>query len=148
MRIFVIAKALIMGYSVRQINQLTQIDRWFLHKLKHIIDIDQRLREFHQVSELTQFMDHTELLEHLETSSFVHLLHEAKVYGSSDFQVARALGFGEVHESGPALMSMEQAGLVIRQWRKEFGILPIVNQIDTLAAEYPAQTKYLYLTYL
>ncbi len=141
MRIFVLAKALLLGYSVEQIYGWTKIDRWFLEKLKHIIDIDQRLREFHQVSELIQFMDETELLEHLETSAFVPLLHEAKVYGFSDFQIARAIGLGED-------MKMEDAALVVRRWRKEFGILPVVNQIDTLAAEYPAQTNYLYLTYL
>ena len=62
MRIFVLAKALLLGYSVEQIYGWTKIDRWFLEKLKHIIDIDQRLREFHQISELIQFMDETELL--------------------------------------------------------------------------------------
>jgi carbamoyl-phosphate synthase large subunit len=68
-------------------------------------------------------------------------LREAKVYGFSDFQIGRALGL-ENH------MKMEQAGLTIREWRKELGVVPTVNQIDTLAAEYPAQTNYLYLSYL
>ena len=141
MRIFVVSKALKIGYSVEQIHQLTKIDRWFLQKLKHIVNIDLRLKEFVQVSEFIQFMDNTELLEYLETPAFMHLLYEAKVYGFSDFQIGRALGL-------EANMNMEQAGLVVRGWRKEFGIVPTVNQIDTLAAEYPAQTNYLYLSYL
>jgi carbamoyl-phosphate synthase large subunit len=86
-------------------------------------------------------MDNTELLEYLEAPEFVNLLREAKVYGFSDFQIGRALGL-------EGLMSMELAGLTIRSWRKELGIVPTVNQIDTLAAEYPAQTNYLYLSYL
>ena len=141
MRIFVVSKALKVGYTVDQIHQLTMIDRWFLQKLKHIVDIDQRLKQFAQVSEFAEFMDNTELLEYLETPEFVELLHEAKVYGFSDFQIGRALGL-------ESRMSMTDAGLMVRGWRKEFDIVPTVNQIDTLAAEYPAQTNYLYLSYL
>ena len=141
MRIFVVSKALKVGYTVDQIHQLTMIDRWFLQKLMHIVSIDQRLKEFAQISEFIRFMDNTELLEYLEAPEFVSLLHEAKVYGFSDFQIARALGM-------ELLMSMTDAGLMVRSWRKEFGIVPTVNQIDTLAAEYPAQTNYLYLSYL
>ena len=70
------------------------------------------------------------------------MLHDAKVYGFSDFQIARAIGLGECN------MNMEKAGLTIRKWRKDLGIKPYVNQIDTMAAEYPAQTNYLYLSYL
>ncbi len=141
MRIFVVSKALKVGYTVDQIHQLTMIDRWFLQKLKHIVDIDQRLKEFAQISEFIGLMDNTELLEYLEAPEFVSLLREAKVYGFSDFQIARALGL-------ETLMSMTDAGLLVRSWRKEFDIVPTVNQIDTLAAEYPAQTNYLYLSYL
>ena len=141
MRIFVVSKALKIGYTVDQIHRLTMIDRWFLDKLKHIVTIDQRLKAFAQVSELMAFMDNTELMEYLEAPEFVDLLHEAKVYGFSDFQIGRAMGL-------ESLMSMTDAGLMVRSWRKEFGIVPTVNQIDTLAAEYPAQTNYLYLSYL
>jgi carbamoyl-phosphate synthase large subunit len=141
MRIFVVSKALKIGYSIEQIHQLTMIDCWFLQKLKHIVDIDQRLKQFAQVSEFIEFMDNTELLEYLEAPEFVSLLHEAKVYGFSDFQIGRALGL-------ESLMSMNDAGIMVRSWRKEFGIVPTVTQIDTLAAEYPAQTNYLYLSYL
>jgi len=141
MRIFVVSKAMKVGYSVEQIHQLTMIDCWFLQKLKHIVDIDQRLKQFAQISEFIEFMDNTELLEYLEAPEFVSLLREAKVYGFSDFQIARALGL-------ELLMSMTDAGLMVRSWRKEFDVVPTVNQIDTLAAEYPAQTNYLYLSYL
>jgi carbamoyl-phosphate synthase large subunit len=141
MRIFVVSKALQIGYTVEQIHQLTKIDRWFLQKLQHLVDIDQQLKQFAQFSEMAEFMENTELLEYLETPEFVNLLREAKVYGFSDFQIARALGF-------ESRMSMEDAGLTVRAWRKNLGVVPTVSQIDTLAAEYPAQTNYLYLSYL
>lgn len=141
MRIFVVSKAMKVGYSVEQIHQLTMIDRWFLEKLKHIIDIDQQLREFRQLADMVTFMEPMELVEYLEAPVFVNLLREAKVYGFSDFQIGRAIGLENC-------MSMEQAGLTIRQWRKELDVVPTVNQIDTLAAEYPTETNYLYLSYL
>ena len=141
MRIFVVSKALKVGYTIDQIHQLTMIDRWFLQKLKHLVDIDCQLKQYAQVSELAMFMENTELMEYLEAPEFVSLLRAAKVYGFSDFQIARALGM-------ESRMSMTEAGLMVRSWRKELGIVPTVNQIDTLAAEYPAQTNYLYLSYL
>jgi len=141
MRIFVVSKALKIGYTVDQIHQLTKIDRWFLQKLQHLVTIDQRLKQFAQVSEFLTFMDNSELMEYLEAPEFVELLRQAKIYGFSDFQIGRALGL-------ESLMSMTDAGLLVRSWRKEFGVVPTVNQIDTLAAEYPAQTNYLYLSYL
>ncbi len=141
MRIFVVSKALKVGYSIEQIHQLTKIDRWFLRKLKHIVDIDYRLKEFSGLAEMVTFMEPLELIEYIEAPEFIHLLHEAKVYGFSDFQIGRAIGL-------EANMSMNDAGLLVRSWRKELGIVPTVNQIDTLAAEYPAQTNYLYLSYL
>ena len=87
-------------------------------------------------------MEPTELFELIESAEFTELIHEAKVYGFSDFQIARALGLEK------AMNNMEEAGLKVRQWRKEWNIVPLVNHIDTLAAEYPAQTNYLYMTYL
>ena len=150
MRIFVVSKALKIGYTVDQIHELTKIDRWFLQKLRHLVDIDQRLKQYAHLSELAAFMDNTELLEYLDAPEFVSLLREAKVYGFSDFQIARALGLEANMErlrAGGVTPGM-QAGLTVRQWRKELGVEPTVNQIDTLAAEYPAQTNYLYLSYL
>ena len=147
-RIFVVVKAMLMGYGIEKIHELTKIDRWFLQKLKHIIDIDMQLRresqrtEFLMFAELSEQMEPTELLELIESAEFTELIHEAKVYGFSDFQIARALGLEK------AMNNMEEAGLKVRQWRKEWNIVPMVNQIDTLAAEYPAQTNYLYMTYL
>ena len=140
MRIFVVSKAMKLGYSIEQIHQLTMIDRWFLQKLKHIIDIDLQLHEFSQLANIVTFMEPLELIEYLETPEFVNLLHKAKIYGFSDFQIGRAIGL-------ESCMKAEQTGLTIRKWRKELGIVPTVNQIDTLAAEYPAQTNYLYLSY-
>ena len=138
-RIFAVAKALQTGYTIEQIHQLTMIDRWFLQKLRHIVSIDHAMQEHSNLSELHQFLPQSEMMEFVE-DEFLPLLYEAKVYGFTDFQIARALGF-------EPFLNMEKAGLLIRQWRKEYGILPLVNQIDTLAAEYPAQTNYLYLTY-
>ncbi len=122
-RVFVISKAMHKGYSVDEIHELTKIDRWFLNKLKHIIDIDERLKKCN-VNTLDKA-----------------LLREAKVYGFTDFQIARAVNLEK--EIG----NMHKAMLVIRSLRKNYGILPVVKQIDTLAAEYPAQTNYLYVTY-
>ena len=141
MRIFVVSKALQIGYTINQIHALTKIDRWFLEKLKHLVDIDQQLREYSHLSEVSEYMEPSEFMEYLSSPEVYQLLHAAKVYGFSDFQIARALGM----ESS---MSMTEAGLMVRSWRKELGIVPTVNQIDTLAAEYPAQTNYLYLSYL
>ena len=141
MRIFVVSKALKIGYSIEHIHQLTMIDNWFLQKLKHIVNIDQQLKEHALFSELIDCMEKTELLELLEDSPLANLLREAKICGFSDFQIAHAINLA-------ARMNMEQATLTVRQWRKELGIMPRVNQIDTLAAEYPAQTNYLYLTFL
>ena len=122
-RVFVISKAMHQGYTVDQIHELTKIDRWFLNKLKHIIDIDEKLKR-HNINTLD-----------------TDLLREAKVYGFTDFQVARALKLDNEYPN------MHQASLVVRNLRKRYGILPVVKQIDTLAAEYPAQTNYLYVTY-
>ena len=141
MRIFVVSKALKIGYTVEQIHQLTMIDRWFLQKLKHIVDIDQQLKEYTHLSEISEFMEPSEFKEYLQSPEVALLLHAAKVYGFSDFQMARAIGL-------ESRMKMEQAGLTVRKWRKMLGLVPTVNQIDTLAAEYPAQTNYLYLSYL
>ncbi len=121
-RIFVISKAMHRGYSIDQIHDLTKIDKWFLYKLKHIIDIDETLGK-----------------ANINTLG-AELLREAKVYGFTDFQVARAIGLEQE-------MNMHQAVLVVRRLRKQYSIVPVVKQIDTLAAEYPAQTNYLYLTY-
>lgn len=123
-RVFIISKAMHKGYTIDQIHELTKIDKWFLHKLKHIIDIDETLKACKSVNVLDK-----------------ELLRTAKIYGFSDFQIARAVGL-ELE-----LGNMAKAGLVIRQLRKNYGILPVVKQIDTLAAEYPAQTNYLYVTY-
>ena len=141
MRIFVVSKALKIGYTIEQIHQLTMIDRWFLQKLKHIVDIDQQLKEYTHLSEVSEFMEPSEFKEYLQSPEVALLLRAAKVYGFSDFQIARAIGLEN-------RMKMEQAGLTVRKWRKMLGLEPIVNQIDTLAAEYPAQTNYLYMSYL
>ena len=123
-RIFIISKAMHKGYTIDQIHELTKIDKWFLYKLKHIIDIDETLKKCKNVNVLDK-----------------ELLRTAKIYGFTDFQIARAVGLEQ------ELGNMAKAGLVIRQLRKSYGILPVVKQIDTLAAEYPAQTNYLYVTY-
>ena len=122
-RVFVISKAMHKGYTVDQIHDLTKIDRWFLNKLKHIIDIDEALKR-RNINTLDK-----------------ELLREAKVYGFTDFQIARAVGLEGEEQN------MHKAMLIVRQLRKGFGIVPVVKQIDTLAAEYPAQTNYLYVTY-
>lgn len=122
-RVFVISKAFHKGYTVDQIHELTKIDKWFLYKLKHIIDIDEQLKKCN--------------INTLERD----LLLEAKQNGFTDFQVARAIGLEDVE------INMHRAMMLVRRYRKNLGILPVVKQIDTLAAEYPAHTNYLYVTY-
>lgn len=122
-RIFVISKAMRAGYTVDQIHELTKIDKWFLQKLMNIVRTANELEEHSQLSTL-----HSPLLK------------KAKQQGFTDFQIARAIWKEKVDD-------MEDAIIKVRNYRKSLNILPVVKQIDTLAAEYPAQTNYLYLTY-
>ena len=122
-RIFVIEKAFFAGYTVDQIHELTKIDRWFLDKQLNIYRTNAALKKCGNINVLDS-----------------ELLRKAKQQGFTDFQVARALGMEKE-------MEMEKAQLLVREVRKRAGIVPYVKQIDTLAAEYPAQTNYLYLTY-
>lgn len=124
-RIFVISKAFRAGYTVDQIHELTKIDRWFLQKLYGIMQTSKELHAFDMKGITCWRID-------------PELIRRAKIQGFSDFQIARALGLDE---------DIEKGMMLVRRFRKERGILPVVKQIDTLAAEYPAQTNYLYLTY-
>jgi carbamoyl-phosphate synthase large subunit len=123
MRIFSIAEALEAGMTVDHIYDLTKIDKWFLYKLNNIIGIKDQLCRYSSLESVP-----------------VDLLSHAKIYGFSDFQIAR-----HVLHSGPA--NMHNDLLRVRSYRKSLGIVPYIKQIDTLAAEYPAVTNYLYLTY-
>ena len=138
-RIFLISKAMQAGYSIDQIHDLTKIDRWFLEKLRHIIDIDIKLQQEKAKME-------SESGSSAETALPFYIdplvLREAKIYGFTDFQIARATGIEHLMDG-----NMYKAGLLVRRMRKHYGIHPVVKQIDTLAAEYPAQTNYLYVTY-
>ncbi len=122
-RIFVLAEALHKGYTVDRLHELTRIDRWFLEKLKHIIDTESELKTFNEIEALP-----------------ADLLRLAKQQGFSDFQIARAVRREKLDITG-------RDNDRVRARRKSFGIVPVVKQIDTLAAEYPAMTNYLYLTY-
>ncbi|HNW48595.1 MAG: carbamoyl-phosphate synthase (glutamine-hydrolyzing) large subunit [Bacteroidales bacterium] len=121
-RIFVISKAFKKGYTVDQIHELTKIDRWFLDKLYNIFNTSKELLLLDSKEQLSR-----------------DLLKKSKQQGFSDFQLARLI----YKES----VDIDDASALIRAYRKELNILPVVKQIDTLAAEYPAQTNYLYLTY-
>ena len=121
-RIFVIEKAFKLGYTVDQIHDLTKIDRWFLQKLNYIFRCSKEIERYDDIKSLP-----------------VDLLRSAKKMGFSDFQIAKLI----CKDSNAA----EEASLEVRRQRKAYGIVPCVKQIDTLAAEYPAQTNYLYITY-
>jgi len=123
MRIFSIAEALEAGMSIDRIHDLTKIDKWFLYKLRNITELKNTLSEFKAIEDLPH-----------------DLLLQAKINGFSDFQIAR-----HVLKAKPATINREM--LRVRAFRKAMGIKPCVKQIDTLAAEYPAVTNYLYLTY-
>ena len=122
-RIFVIEKAFKAGYTIDQIHDLTKIDRWFLQKLYNIHKTDQELHACTSINVLDN-----------------ELMRKAKIQGFTDFQIARAVGMEQD-------MDIEKAIMAVRARRKQAGIVPVVKQIDTLAAEYPAQTNYLYVTY-
>jgi carbamoyl-phosphate synthase large subunit len=122
-RVFLIAQALESGYSVDKIHDLTRIDKWFLHKLARIKQIEKALESN---NELEQVSD--------------ELLNKAKIAGFSDFQITRLVTKCSNDE-------IDEKIRLTRAYRKSRGIIPVVKQIDTLAAEYPAQTNYLYLTY-
>jgi carbamoyl-phosphate synthase large subunit len=113
-RMFAIAEAMRRGFSIERIYELTKVDRWFLYKIKNIVEIEKLLEEY--------------TIQNLPTS----LMREAKVKGFSDLQIARAIHSTEME---------------VRKNRKRHNIIPYIKQIDTLAAEYPAKTNYLYLTY-
>ena len=123
-RLLVIEKAFFDGMTVDEINELTKIDKWFLYKLENIYNINKKIHACKSINNLDN-----------------ELLLEAKVMGFTDFQIARALDMEKE-------MSINKASLIIRERRKQANIVPYVKQIDTLAAEYPAHTNYLYLSYL
>ena len=151
-RIFVVSKAFRQGYTVDQIHELTKIDRWFLYKLKNIVDTAESLEklDYSQIDSLLNGFeskdkngaDESSNSENMQLNenvkSFNNILSIAKKQGFSDFQIARAI-YKEKADDG--------SSLVIRSYRKINGILPVVKRIDTLAAEYPAHTNYLFLTY-
>lgn len=122
-RIFAISKAFRQGYSVDEVHQLTRIDRWFLYRLRNILDTAEAIEQYTTVEALPR-----------------ELMLQAKQQGFSDFQIARAIW-------GRTRSDIEEATLQVRKARLDMGILPYAKKIDTLAAEFPAQTNYLYLTY-
>lgn len=121
-RIFYISQAFAKGYDVEKIHGLTKIDRWFLQKLYYIYQCSQEIKKYDDIQSLP-----------------VDLLRDAKQKGFSDYQIAKTV----CKES----TLIESVTSEVRSIRKQNGIVPVVKQIDTLAAEYPAQTNYLYLTY-
>ncbi|MBQ2364351.1 MAG: carbamoyl-phosphate synthase (glutamine-hydrolyzing) large subunit, partial [Alistipes sp.] len=122
-RIFFLSQALHAGYTIDRLHELTKIDRWFLEKLQNIVKTDNELKAAGTLQNIDE-----------------DLMRKAKIQGFSDFQIAKAVGLGEQ-------MDMDFAVLVARKHRLSLGVKPVVKQIDTLAAEFPAQTNYLYLTY-
>ena len=137
-RIFVISKAFRAGYTIDQVHDLTKIDKWFLQKLMNIMRTSEELRQLTVDSGQLTVKDAAAFFNSQLSNLSPQLLRKAKVQGFSDFQIARGIGFQG---------DMEDGILYVRNYRKSIGILPVVKQIDTLAAEYPAQTNYLYLTY-
>ena len=122
LRIFAIAQALEEGISVERIEEITKIDRWFLDRLKHIVDLKHQLQSLNNLEEISE-----------------PLLRQVKEAGFSDFQIARFV----LKPEG----NMEKANLEVRRYRKQLGILPAVKRINTVASEHPELTNYLYVTY-
>ena len=122
LRIFAIAQALEDGYTIERIEQLTKIDKWFLERLNHIVELKHKLQSLNRLEDLTD-----------------ELLQEVKAAGFSDFQIARFV----LKPTG----NMEQANLIVRRYRKNRGIVPAIKRINTVASEHPELTNYLYATY-
>ena len=122
LRIFAIAQALEDGYSIDRIEELTKIDKWFLERLNHIVELKHKLQSLNRLEDLTD-----------------ELLQEVKAAGFSDFQIARFV----LKPTG----NMEQANLIVRRYRKNRGIVPAIKRINTVASEHPELTNYLYATY-
>ena len=137
-RIWVIAEALRRHFSYDEIHAITKIDKWFIQKLMNIMRTSEELRQLTVDSGQLAVKDAAAFFNSQLSNLSPQLLRKAKVQGFSDFQIARGIGFQG---------DMEDGILYVRNYRKSVGILPVVKQIDTLAAEYPAQTNYLYLTY-
>jgi carbamoyl-phosphate synthase large subunit len=144
-RIFIISKAFRAGYTIDQIYNLTKIDKWFLYKLQNIIHTAEELEKLSSLDNAESAYDKIETgHRNAETNNNRHdpemyeLIRRAKILGFSDFQIARAVWKDRMDDH-----HIEE----VRRLRKQQGIVPVVKQIDTLAAEYPAQTNYLYLTY-
>jgi len=123
LRIFALAQALEEGYTVERIEQLTKIDKWFIERMKNIVDYEHKLQSYGSIEELP-----------------AEVLSKAKVLGFSDFQIARCVL--NVHTG-----NMEKENLAVRAYRKKLGILPAVKRIPTVASEHPDLTNYLYMTY-
>ena len=122
LRIFAIAQALEEGYTIERIENLTKIDKWFIERLKHIVDLKHELMKYNSLDEVSD-----------------ELMREVKIAGFSDFQIARFV----LKPNG----GMERANLEVRRNRKQRGILPAVKRIETVASEHPELTNYLYMTY-
>ncbi|HPM11215.1 MAG TPA: carbamoyl-phosphate synthase (glutamine-hydrolyzing) large subunit, partial [Paludibacter sp.] len=122
LRIFAIADAFEKGYSVNQIEELTQIDPWFLSKLENIYQYTKVLEQYNKIEDVP-----------------AEVLQEAKRLGFSDFQIARYVE----HPNS----TMEKEVLAVRKHRKNLGVLPAVRRINTVASENPDDTNYLYFTY-
>lgn len=122
LRIFAIAEAMERGYTIGRIEELTKIDKWFLERLRHIVDLKHRLEACHGLDDITP-----------------DFMREVKAAGFSDFQIARFVLKGETN--------MEQAGLKVRARRKRMDIVPAIKRIETVSGEHPELTNYLYATY-
>ena len=123
LRIFALAQALEEGYSVERIEELTKIDKWFIERMKNIVDFEHKLQTYNAIEDVP-----------------ADVLTKAKILGFSDFQIARCVL--NVHTG-----NMEKENLAVRAYRKKLGILPTVKRIPTVASEHPDLTNYLYMTY-
>ncbi len=122
LRIFAIAQALEDGYSIEKIENLTKIDKWFIERLKNIVDLKHELQKYNKLEDISD-----------------DLMRKVKIAGFSDFQIARFV----LKPSG----NMEKENLEVRKNRKARGIVPAVKRIETVASEHPELTNYLYMTY-
>ena len=111
-----LATAFYRGMSVDRAWELSKIDKWFLKKMKKIVDM---ILDFEKLSRKGESLNSDNL-------------HRAKRRGFSDAGLAKIMG---------------QTEMSIRGLRKSYGVGSVVKRIDTVAAEFPCDTNYLYTTY-
>ncbi|MBX5435927.1 MAG: carbamoyl-phosphate synthase large subunit [Alicyclobacillaceae bacterium] len=121
-RLFVVAEALRRGRTVDEVHEVSKIDRWFLHRIESLVQMERELAAAGRAGSAGALAD----------SVPADLMRAAKRMGFPDSAIARFTGYpvGEV-----------------TAYRKQLGLRPVYKMVDTCAGEFAASTPYYYNTY-